>query len=128
MPAYPSNGKQNLRLWAAEFIKKSESHGQMPTTNFGTLGKLYEKHLPKLCVQKHASKEQQDSVIAAYKLLTKSIRNRDAHAYVPHVRGDHHYLVSFLFTECFNILVKWLPSGPETLNAWLDEAESAQMC
>jgi hypothetical protein len=58
---------------------------------------------------------------AAYNFLALTIRNRDAHAYVPSVRDAHHYLVAALFAECFNLIVSWLlPNGPYTLNEWTD--------
>jgi len=57
-----------------------------------------------------------------YQLLARTIRNRDAHAYVPNVRDDHYSLVPDLFSECFNLLTSWLPGGAATLTSWRGSA------
>lgn len=63
-------------------------------------------------------------VKAAYRLLARTIRNRDAHAYVPNVRDEHFWLVPKLFEDCFNLLVSWLPGGRQVLNCWLEDPAS----
>ena len=78
--------------------------------------------LSRLCAAVNAPQEQ-ELLLATYALLARTIRNRDAHAYVPNVRDDHFSLVPELFARCFNRLVSWLPGGPTTLNCWNAEAQ-----
>jgi len=40
-----------------------------------------------------------------------TIRNRDAHAYVPNVRDNHFWMVQDVFMPALNLLVKWIPNG-----------------
>ena len=42
--------------------------------------------------------------MASYRLLQHSIRNRDAHAYIPNVRDSHYNLVPELFSRSLNLL------------------------
>lgn len=125
VPAYPST---DLPTWIAEFRRDWRSHGILETTNFGTLGNLVGENsrprlnLKQLCVAVNARPDQEELLLAAYDFLARTIRNRDAHAYVPNVRDHHHSLVSDLFARSFNVLVTWLPGGPGTLNKWRDEA------
>jgi len=98
------------------------------TTHFGTLRNLYEDRPPKvaalkrLCAAVNAKVDQQELLLAVYRLLASDIRNRDAHAYVPNVRDAHFNLVPARFAPCFNLLVSWLPEGAHTLNKWRDDA------
>ena len=127
VPLHPST---DLCTWAKEFRKDCRSGGTVATTNFGTLGHLINgKRSPKadaalqrLCLSVKATPDQQELLFAAYKFLAKTIRNRDAHAYVPNVRDYHFSLVPDLFAGCFNLLASWLPGGPRTLTNWRDEA------
>lgn len=48
----------------------------------------------------------------AFVLLTRMIRNRDAHAYVPNVRNQHEDLLVDMFVPAFNTLVDWMPRPP----------------
>lgn len=129
VPSYPTG---EIDKWLPSFRKDWKSHGIMKATNFGTIGKLiYEKSengnfspLTRLCNKVNATIDQKDLVFSTYTLLGKTIRNRDAHAYVPNVRDSHHPLVPELFSKCFNLLVSWLPDGSETLNKWRAEASS----
>jgi hypothetical protein len=86
--------------------------------SFGTLANLWDKrkkdkgqntHLDGLFQKVIASPDQQKVVLDTYQRLTSTIRNRDAHAYVPNVRNDDFDLVSALFVPCFNLLMSWLP-------------------
>jgi hypothetical protein len=78
-----------------------------------------ESPLRRLCRTAGAQPDQQTKLLAAYEFLAVTIRNRDAHAYVPNVRDAHHFLVADLFADCFNFLVSWLlPDGAVTLNEW----------
>lgn len=127
VPRYPD---KITSKWISEFRKNQDVGGTMTVTNFGTLKDLMSPKKGKaapltwLCRTVNAKPEQEDLLLAAYKLLQRTIRNRDAHAYVPNVRDLHHSLVPDLFSDCFNLLVSWLPDGPGTLNKWRDEAAS----
>lgn len=124
VPVYP-NG--DLTTWARRFRENGECDGTFAATDFGMLGALTQGNTPaleRLCAVVKATTEQQDIVIAGYDLLRRTIRNRDAHAYVPNVRDSHFLLVPKLFAKCFNVLVAWLPGGPQTLNIWRAEAGS----
>jgi hypothetical protein len=57
-------------------------------------------------------------------LLARSIRNRDAHAYVPNVRDQHQSLVPVLFTDVFNLLISWVDGGMEAVERWREQAGS----
>lgn len=61
-------------------------------------------------------------LVAGYKLLASSIRNRDAHFYTPGVREGHFYLVKKVFVPCFNVLVRCLPDSGNALGDWLHDA------
>ena len=121
VPAYPTS---SIEEWVSQFLRPGGSYEKMDVTNFGTLGNLTQAGggLTKLCTTVSADAGDKDLLLAGYKLLQKSIRNRDAHAYVPNVRDWHFDLVPELFTRCFNILTSWLPDGPSTLNQWRSHA------
>lgn len=125
VPCYPSGPIQD---WASKFNKDGYSTDTMTTTFFGTLSALTGKgsHAPlsRLCTKVCATNDEKELLIAAYDLLRMTIRNRDAHAYVPNVRGFHHSVVEEVFCPCFNMLVSWLPDGPSILNVWRGEAAS----
>ncbi len=128
VPVHPS---ANLTMWVTQFRKDWKSPGTVQATHFGTLQRLYgtNRHpeadpaLKQLCNIVKATRDQQELLLAAYELLARTIRNRDAHAYVPNVRDDQFSLVPDLFAQCFNLLVSWLPGGPGILNDWRREAE-----
>jgi len=122
-PAYPEN---DLDTWADQYCKNSAK--KVTVTNFGSLGSLirvnqgkYLGKLKDLCTKVKATPQEEKKLLAAYDLL-RSIRNRDAHAYVPNVRDSHFWLVPKLFSGCFNLLVSWIPDGKEALNDWIDPA------
>lgn len=122
VPMHPSG---NLTNWVAQFRQNWKAPGTLPATNFGTLGQLYsgaDAALKRLCDKVNARDDQRELILAAYELLARTIRNRDAHAYVPHVRDYHYSLVPELFAGCFNLLVSWLPGGSKTLSGWQHEA------
>jgi hypothetical protein len=124
-PKYP---RDNIESWAREYARNQNLHGVVDITTFGTLGNLTwrENGAPSLLdrlLQTSGASPREDALItSAYRLLQKSIRNRDAHAYVPNVRDAHYYLVPELFARCFNIMTGWLPDGAQSLNTWLAEA------
>jgi len=103
----------------------------MAATNYGTLRHLVDQvhpktklppGLPRLFDAVTANDRDRATLLAAYGLLASTIRNRDAHAYVPNVRDYHFPLVGQLFARCFNLLVSWLPGGSATLDVWKREA------
>jgi hypothetical protein len=121
VPQYPS---EDIADWIGSV--KIGSVGTITTTSFGTIGDLTWRGkrgnlispLESLSARKSATAQEADLVFAVYELLGKTIRNRDAHAYVPNVRNSHHHLVSGLFVEALNILACWLPGGANVLNEW----------
>jgi hypothetical protein len=76
------------------------------------------KPLNRLLAAKQASADERALVVAGIRLLAKTIRNRDAHAYVPEKRAAHFRLVPELFVPILNLLAKWLPGGPNTIDQW----------
>ena len=127
VPSFPQ--ESDLAQWAETFIKTPKKPESVEVTNFGTLGTLLLPRklgvppvLQQLCDKAKATPSQRDLVLASYELLRSTIRNRDAHAYVPNVRDQHFFLVPGLFATCFNLLASWLPGGARVLNQWSDEA------
>lgn len=122
VPAYPTT---DIDSWPTRFLS-SPSDGFIDATHFGTLWNLTRDNhktktkaaLVRLCEAVSATATEKDLLLATYELLKRSIRNRDAHAYVPNVRDAHYELVPALFSRCFNLLVSWLPDGAPTLNGW----------
>ena len=136
VPVYPTK-LDKLDSWACQFVSNPCYAGTVPVPHFGTLGDLVKKQsdpnkpaaaaLKRLCLAVKASgqevsQQEEQRLLAAYILLQKSIRNRDAHAYIRDVRDQHFSLVPKLFTEVFNLLVSWLPGGANTLNDWREAA------
>jgi hypothetical protein len=106
--------------------------GKPTPDGFGTLGDLWRKkkngqktHLDCLFEKVRAETDQQNDVRATYQNLTKTIRNRDAHAYVPNVRNNDFDLVSERFVPCFNLLMSWLPEGFRMSDDELEKVVSA---
>lgn len=123
VPVYPTT---DIEGWVPRFRKSWKCDGTVDATHFGTLGSLthddfkldVQAALSRLCSAVSATSSEKDLLLAAYELLRRSIRNRDAHAYVPNVRDSHFNLIPVVFTQCFNLFVSWLPGGRSTLNEW----------
>jgi len=94
----------------------------MDVIQFGTLNKLVEntRTIDEIAksyapseddgdAAKEAFQAEVEIVFAAFDLLRETIRNRDAHAYVPNVRDSHLHLVKALFMRAFNTLLSWIP-------------------
>jgi hypothetical protein len=121
VPQYPQ-GK--IADWAHLMRANWTTVGMISTTPFRTIGSLTSRGkkktsispLESLCDRKSATVEQTDLIFAAYELLGKTIRNRDAHAYVPNIRDSHHGLVNEIFVKALNLLVGWLPKHGFALN------------
>jgi len=128
VPEYPTT---DIDAWVPDF--RMGKTGTMTVTDFGPIGNLgkdgmkkrshIKAELPRLCDAVGATHEENELLLAAYDLLGRSIRNRDAHAYVPKVRDSHFDLVPRLFARCFTLLVSWLPGGAGTLDGWRADAE-----
>jgi hypothetical protein len=119
VPGYPI---RNLDTWITNY--QPNAPGTVSVTSFRTLGFLLNGAFKQLCTAANASQDEEKLLVAAYSLLARSIRNRDAHAYVPKVRDQHFALVAELFTKSFNLLISWIPDGNDALNSWLDDAPS----
>jgi hypothetical protein len=115
----------------SQFRQDWRKAGTVTVTHFGTLASLTQndknKNVPaaltRLCSVVPGGHRERERLLAAYDLLARAIRNRDAHAYVPNVRDSHHNLVPQLFTACFNVLASWLPHGATTAKMWQAEAK-----
>ena len=85
------------------------------TVSYGTLNDLLNEKkgtqgaLGALFQRVKASESAKIEIRAAYKFLQKSIRNRDAHAYIPHVRPYNFRLIEPLFVPALNQLLGWVP-------------------
>lgn len=129
VPAYPSKSL-SLSDWIKGYVADSKTHGLVNVTIYGTLGDLlYEKEkrvspLSRLCSKVGASKDQQHEVFVAFDLLCRSIRNRDAHGYVPNIRESHHMVAATLVCNALNILVTLLPDGANAVSSWIEDAEN----
>lgn len=99
-------------------IRKLKNDG---TTDFGTLKNLHQTWLKKLCAAIHASETDRDRVTACYEHLA-SIRNRDAHGYVPNIRDSHFDDVRNRFVPCFNLLMMWLPMGRQQVDLLITDS------
>ena len=138
--SYPSS-ESNIDLWISAQAKAIKSKSQapgykFPVANYRTLDYLIrgarspknktspdiEAPFFKLFRKMNASESEENLILSSYDLLRETIRNRDAHAYVPNVRDAHVNLVSELFTDCFNIFTKWIPGGAHALNKWRENS------
>ena len=125
----PANPTSNLTEWVNEYFKNP--NGNEKTTNFGDLGAFVSlkdknnngKFLKKLCETRRANPQDEKFLLVAYDFLRQTIRNRDAHAYIPNVRNANFDLVPKLFVNSFNLLLTWIPDGQSKLNIWRDKAE-----
>lgn len=128
----PVNPTAPILAWIPKFREDWKSAGTTMTTVFGTIGSLMISDkkvkvavpLKRLCSKIGATADQENLLFAAYEFLRRATRNRDAHAYVPNTRDSQFWLVAELFADCFNVLTRWLPGGPSTLNRWRAEADS----
>ena len=127
----PVHPRTDLAEWARSFVKGWKACGTAKATDFGTLRHLLDPRsgrgddpaLLTLCRVVNATRDQEVTLLATYEFLRRTIRNRDAHAYVPNVRDYHYSLVPELFAGCFNMLVSWIPGGSSSLAEWRKEAQ-----
>lgn len=125
VPSVPESGKANE--WAGNFYANQDTLSRVAVTSFGTLGDLTQRtggrsQLDKLCDAVEADQQSRELVWSSVKLLQSTIRNRDAHAYVPHTRDDHYHLVPEVFCVCLNVIAGWLPDGPACITEWKGSA------
>ena len=94
IPAYPSG---DLATWSTAYLKDWKSSGTMAGVNYGTLGHLVDQKnpktkllpgLPQLFDKVNAMQSDRELILAAYGILARTIRNRDAHAYPDSARGE----------------------------------------
>jgi hypothetical protein len=95
----PSPG-EDLNVWVQAVNRKAASV-QETSIHFGTLGKL-----PLNSILQGAP--DRALVLAAFKLLTKTVRNRDAHRYTENVRAFHFHVVGALFVPALNAILRCL--------------------
>jgi hypothetical protein len=117
-PNYPPcQLKHDVADWIEAASEDPWKHGSFPVTHFGQLGQLTKgkggkpAHFERLVKKTKASVDEKKLLLASYRLLTMTIRNRDAHAYIPNVRDSHFWLVQDVFMPALNLLVKWIPNG-----------------
>lgn len=95
----PSLG-ENIEDWIALVIADKPAVNEHDLS-FGTLGNLPLQKIIK-------ADRERNLVLASYKFLASSIRNRDAHRYTRDVRAFHFHVVERLFIPAFNILLRSL--------------------
>ena len=117
-PNYPPTQlKNDVADWIEAVSEGPWKTGSFPVTHFGQLGQLTKgkdgkpAHFERLVKKTNASADEKKLLFASYRLLTMTIRNRDAHAYVPNVRDNHFWMVQDVFMPALNLLVKWIPNG-----------------
>ena len=117
-PNYPpSHLKNDVGDWIEAVSEDPWKTGSFQVTHFGQLGQLTKRsggkpaHFERLVKTTQASADEKKLLFAASRLLTMTIRNRDAHAYVPNVRDSHCWIVHDVFMPALNLLVKWIPNG-----------------
>jgi hypothetical protein len=86
--------------------------------SFGTLDGTLKRLGALFEMVEEAGTAEQRLVRTAYEKL-KKIRDRDVHAYWPHVRNTDFNLVVEVFVPCFNIMMSWLPDGSRMSDAEL---------
>ena len=91
---------ENIESWIALVIAKDPA-AKESDLSFGTLGNLPLEKIIK-------PSQERNLVVASYKLLASSIRNRDVHRYTRNVRAFHFHGVESVFVPAFNILLKTL--------------------
>lgn len=115
---FPPTDRASLAEWASRFFSNPPTASKSEVISFGDLGSIVGdtakfRYLGELYRTAAPSDETADAQIqfayAAMNLLRDSIRNRDAHAYIPNVRNSNFHLVEPLYLPAFNILLSWIP-------------------
>jgi hypothetical protein len=110
---FPSENE--IASWTARAFT---SAAKTTRTDYKTMSGM-QNGLKQLCGRHGSERERGKSLRAAFLLLGESVRNRDAHAYVPDVRVAHFHLLP-LFAEAFNTLLSW--SNSELVTTALEKA------
>jgi hypothetical protein len=115
---FPPTDPASLTTWASHFFNSPPTAPKSEAISFGDLGSIVGdtakfRYLGELHRTAAPSDETADAQMqfayAAMNLLRDSIRNRDAHAYIPNVRNGNFHLVEPLYLPAFNILLSWIP-------------------
>lgn len=93
--------EEDIHDWITLVLADAESVKDKPAQQFLTLGKLPLKQLGETA-------EEKALISASFKLLSGSIRNRDAHCYAQDVRAFHFNAIERLFVPALNILLRSL--------------------
>ena len=121
----PPNDKMPAAIaaWLAKIATPPFPPRKQPAVHYGQLGGLvYDrkptKHQPGgppwfdlLLAKVPHTQQDREKLFGAYRFLAETIRNRDAHAYIPHVRDEHHWAAGKVMAPAFDLLVKWVPLG-----------------
>jgi hypothetical protein len=117
-PAYPPTQlPDDVSRWISAMSADPWNAGKFKVTHFGQLGQLTKgkgvapSYFERLIQETKASASDRRLLFASYRLVTMTIRNRDAHAYVPNVRDNHFWMVEEIFLPALNLLVAWIPKG-----------------
>jgi hypothetical protein len=105
---------EDIEAWC-RLVNSDDPSIKISDTGLGTLGKAPIDSI-------EALGDERELVSAAMKLLTATIRNRDAHRYVPNVRAGHFMAVPRLFVPAFNALLGCLDQSE--LRCRLAESET----
>lgn len=126
-----------LSSWAGNVASGIDRSKYKKVPQYGELGKIIGENKKKRDSKPNApgaplqeffkdhsdsiTNDDADLVFAAFDLLRDTIRNREAHAYVPNVRNSHFYLAAEVFLPAFNKLLCWVPLSGKTLDEILCE-------
>ncbi len=126
VPSFP----QDLdAAWQKELVTDWKLGGTQTVTNYGTLGSLTSKSkdgtsiIGQLGKAVRAKDTETTLIAASFEFLQRTIRNRDAHAYVPNVRESHHDVARTILCCSYNLLIAWIPGGPQEAKKWVSEAD-----
>jgi hypothetical protein len=101
--------EEDFEAWVSDAFKRARKSRR---SDYGTLTGM-QKGLKALCgrhLREVTEVRRGEWLRAAFQLLAESVRNRDAHAYVPDERIQHFHLVR-MFEPAFNTLLAWAPAA-----------------
>jgi hypothetical protein len=131
---YPSDQTSHtIADWLATLYTAPETLRTKTAVHYGQLGGLvYPRRQPNhqpsqpawftlLLNEVPHSQTDREQLFGAYRFLASTIRNRDAHAYIPKVRDEHHWAAGKVMLPAFNLLVSWVPpDAGATVNQWME--------
>ena len=116
---FPHVDGPSLKNWADKFFVQPPVPPKSEAISFGQLGDIvgdpakfkrisarYRPEAPDLAA---AFDAEMRLAYAGLNLLRDSIRNRDAHAYIPNVRNGNFALIRPLYLPALNIVLSWVP-------------------